>query len=35
MLIEGSFVMVGVVVWLLFRVFRESEERQRLLEARR
>jgi hypothetical protein len=24
-----------VVVWLLFRVFRESEERQRLLEARR
>jgi putative membrane protein len=35
MLIEGSFVMVGVVVWLLFRVFRESEERQRLVEARR
>jgi putative membrane protein len=35
MLIEGSFVMVGLVVWLLFRVFRESEERQRLLEARR
>jgi putative membrane protein len=35
MLIEGSFVMIGVVVWLLFRVFRESEERQRLLEARR
>jgi putative membrane protein len=35
MLIEGSFVMIGVVVWLLFRVFRESEERQRVLEARR
>jgi putative membrane protein len=35
MLIEGSFVMIGVVVWLLFRVFRESEERQRLLEAGR
>jgi putative membrane protein len=35
MLIEGSFVMIGVVVWLLFRVFHESEERQQLLEARR
>jgi putative membrane protein len=35
MLIEGSIVMIGVVVWLLFRVFRESEERQRVLEARR
>jgi putative membrane protein len=35
MLIEGSFVMIGVVVWLLFRVFGESEERQRALEARR
>jgi putative membrane protein len=35
MLIEGSFVMIGVVVWLLFRLFRESEERQRVLEARR
>jgi putative membrane protein len=35
MLIEGSIVMIGVVVWLLFRVFRESEERQRVPEARR
>lgn len=35
MLIEGSFVMLGVVVWLLFGVFRESEERQQLLDARR
>ena len=33
MLIEGSLVMLGVVVWLLFRVFRESEERQQLLDA--
>jgi putative membrane protein len=35
MLVEGSFVMLGVIVWLLFRVFQESEERQRLLEAPR
>jgi putative membrane protein len=35
MLVEGSFVMLGVIVWLLFRVFRESEERQQLLEAPR
>ena len=33
MLVEGSLVMLGVVVWLLLRVFRESEERQQLLEA--
>jgi len=35
MLVEGSFVMLGVIVWLLLRIFRESEERQRLLEAPR
>jgi putative membrane protein len=35
MLVEGSFVMLGVIVWLLLRVFRESEERQQLIEARR
>ena|SRR5438067_4727493 len=34
MLIEGSFVMLGVVVWLLLRVLAESEARQRLLEGR-
>lgn len=28
MLVEGSFVMLGVVVWLLLRVLRESEEQQ-------
>jgi putative membrane protein len=33
MLVEGSFVMLGVVVWLLLRFLRESEERQRLAEA--
>jgi putative membrane protein len=33
MLVEGSFVMLGVVVWLLLRVFRESEERQQLLDS--
>jgi putative membrane protein len=33
MLVEGSFVMLGVVVWLLLRIFRESEERQQLLDA--
>jgi hypothetical protein len=33
MLVEGSFVMLGVVVWLLLRIFRETEERQRRLEA--
>jgi len=32
MLVEGSFVMLGVVVWLLLRILRESEERQRALE---
>jgi putative membrane protein len=33
MLVEGSIVMLGVVVWLLFRVFAESEERQRALDG--
>jgi putative membrane protein len=33
MLVEGSLVMLGVAVWLLLRVFRESEARQRLLDA--
>jgi putative membrane protein len=32
MLVEGSFVMVGVLVWLLLRVFRESEARQVLID---
>ncbi|HEY2373600.1 MAG TPA: cytochrome c oxidase assembly protein [Gaiellaceae bacterium] len=34
MLVEGSFVMLGLVVWLLLRVLAESEARQRLLEGR-
>lgn len=33
MLVEGSFVMLGALVWLLLRWFAESEARQRLLEA--
>jgi cytochrome c oxidase assembly factor CtaG len=33
MLVEGSAVMLGLVVWLLLRVLRESEERQRLVES--
>jgi len=33
MLVEGSFVMLGVVVWLLLRVFAESEARQRVLDG--
>jgi putative membrane protein len=33
MLIEGSFVMLGVVVWLLLRILHESEARQRLLDG--
>ena len=33
MLVEGSLVMLGVLVWLLLRWLRESEARQRLLEA--
>lgn len=33
MLVEGSFVMLGTLVWLLLRWFAESEARQRLLEA--
>jgi putative membrane protein len=33
MLVEGSFVMVGVLAWLLLRIFRETEARQQLLDA--
>jgi putative membrane protein len=33
MLIEGSFVMLGVIVWLLLRLLAESEARQRLAEG--
>lgn len=33
MLVEGSFVMLAVLVWLLLRWLRESEARQRLLDA--
>jgi cytochrome c oxidase assembly factor CtaG len=33
MLVEGSLVMLGVAVWLLLRLFRESESRQRFLDA--
>jgi cytochrome c oxidase assembly factor CtaG len=33
MLVEGTLVMLGVAVWLLLRAFRESEARQRLLDA--
>jgi cytochrome c oxidase assembly factor CtaG len=33
MLVEGSFVMLGVVVWLLLRVLSESEARQRLVDG--
>jgi putative membrane protein len=32
MLVESSFVMLGVVVWLLLRLFAESEDRQRVLD---
>lgn len=35
MLIESSFVMLGVVVWLLLRVLADSEAAQRALEAGR
>jgi hypothetical protein len=34
MLVEGSFVMLGVAVWLLLRLFDETEEQQRALEGR-
>ena len=34
MLIEGSFVMLGVIVWLLLRLLAESEARERLAEGR-
>ena len=33
MLVESAFTMIGALVWLLFVVFRESEARQRLLDA--
>ncbi len=33
MLVEGTLVMLGVLVWLLLRAFRESETRERLLDA--
>jgi putative membrane protein len=33
MLVEGSLVMIGVAVWLLLRLFRESESRQRFLDS--
>jgi cytochrome c oxidase assembly factor CtaG len=33
MLVEGSFVMLGALVWVLLRWFAESEARQRLLDA--
>jgi putative membrane protein len=33
MLVEGSIVMLGVVVWLLFRLLAESEARQRALDG--
>ena len=33
MLVESSLTMLGALVWLLFRIFRESETRQRLLDA--
>lgn len=33
MLVEGSFTMIGVLVWLLFRLFAESEARQQLIDA--
>jgi putative membrane protein len=33
MLVEGSFVMLGAIVWLLLEAFRESEERQQALDA--
>ncbi len=33
MLVEGSLVMLGVLIWLLLRWFAESEARQRLVDA--
>ena len=33
MLVEGSFVMLAVVVWLLLRLFEETEARQRALDG--
>jgi hypothetical protein len=33
MLVEGSVVMLGLVVWLLLRVLAESEARQRLADG--
>jgi len=34
MLIEGSFVMLAVIVWLLLRILSESEMQQQLVEGR-
>ena len=33
MLIEGSFVMLGVIVWLMLRVLAESETKQKLADG--
>jgi cytochrome c oxidase assembly factor CtaG len=33
MLLEGSFIMLGVLIWLGLRWFAESEARQRLVDA--
>jgi putative membrane protein len=33
MLVEGSLVMLAVATWILLRLFRESESRQRLLDS--
>jgi len=33
MLVESAFTMIGALVWLLFTIFRETEARQRLLDA--
>ncbi|HVS84283.1 MAG TPA: cytochrome c oxidase assembly protein [Gaiellaceae bacterium] len=35
MLVESSITMLGALVWLLFRLFRETESKQRLLDAGR
>ena len=34
MLLEGSFIMLGVLIWLGLRWFEEGEARQQLLDAR-
>ncbi len=33
MLVEGSFTMIGVLIWLLFQLFAESEARQQMIEG--